>query len=485
MVSISELLALERLKVKTHEHVLIRNYNDNGWGCDGRKLAGCARGCTGFKQSAGWPRFRCELCDFDFCDECALRDFDRSFVVLDEASQARAAQDRAEVKARVAQDRAETKARVAQDRAETKARVAQDRAVTKARVAQDRAETQARVAQDIAVTKARVAQDRAEIKARVAQERAEVKARVAQDRAEIKARAAQDRAGATIMQQYTSPRISPAVQCPGNHTLDDNVTPSLGRRCDLCRNIIPIGIRAMSCRLCNFDACPACFEIPVKGTTPGISPAVHCPGNHTLYQNATPSLGRCDLCRKHMPQGFRALSCRLCNFDACPECFEIPAQATSPGISPAVHCPGNHALYQNATPNLGHCDLCRKRIPKGSRALSCRLCNFDACPACFEIPVISKPTLSRTNSPKPTTPVRVNADGAPVSLSFDGAHSKTIRSYCGRRVGQEGYLNPCQACDGRCGPTNGCQCRACYALDSFAIPKPPIHAQTVLNPLHL
>ena len=39
MVSISELLALKRLKVKTHEHVLIRNYNDNGWGCDGRKLA--------------------------------------------------------------------------------------------------------------------------------------------------------------------------------------------------------------------------------------------------------------------------------------------------------------------------------------------------------------------------------------------------------------------------------------------------------------
>jgi len=55
-----------------------------------------------------------------------------------------------------------------------------------------------------------------------------------------------------------------------------------------------------------------------------------------------------------------------------------------------------------------------------------------------------------------------------VSCSFDGYHSKTIRSYCGRRVGQEGYLNPCSDCDGRCGPTNGCQCRACYALDSFA-----------------
>jgi len=93
MVSISELLALQRLKVKTHEHVLIRNYNDNGWSCDGRKLAGCARGCTGFSQSSGWPRFRCELCNFDFCDQCALRDFDRSFVVLDELQDQATAKD--------------------------------------------------------------------------------------------------------------------------------------------------------------------------------------------------------------------------------------------------------------------------------------------------------------------------------------------------------------------------------------------------------
>ena len=33
---------------------------ENGWGCDGRHLPrGCARGCTGFQQSAGWGRWRC------------------------------------------------------------------------------------------------------------------------------------------------------------------------------------------------------------------------------------------------------------------------------------------------------------------------------------------------------------------------------------------------------------------------------------------
>ena len=44
----------------------------NGWACDARQSAagGCKRGCTGFKQSAGWGRFRCKACDYDLCDMC-------------------------------------------------------------------------------------------------------------------------------------------------------------------------------------------------------------------------------------------------------------------------------------------------------------------------------------------------------------------------------------------------------------------------------
>lgn len=38
--------------------------------------------------------------------------------------------------------------------------------------------------------------------------------------------------------------------------------------------------------------------------------------------------------------------------------------------------------------------------------------------------------------------------------------------YCGLMVGRENYENQqCRSCDGRCGPDNGCQCRACYQLD--------------------
>lgn len=49
--------------------------NDNGWACDGRNSErGCARGCTGFYQSASWGRWRCSSCDYDLCDMCYARD---------------------------------------------------------------------------------------------------------------------------------------------------------------------------------------------------------------------------------------------------------------------------------------------------------------------------------------------------------------------------------------------------------------------------
>ena len=54
-----------------HALVSLGTSRDNGWACDARKTpGGCKRGCTDFRQSAGWPRFRCERCDWDLCDMC-------------------------------------------------------------------------------------------------------------------------------------------------------------------------------------------------------------------------------------------------------------------------------------------------------------------------------------------------------------------------------------------------------------------------------
>jgi len=85
-----------------------------------------------------------------------------------------------------------------------------------------------------------------------------------------------------------------------------------------------------------------------------------------------------------------------------------------------------------------------------------------------QTPVVIEPTApavqpAQEDEPKFSAPVR-NSDGAIASLSVDITHNHSVRYYCGRLVGQGGYASPCGHCDGRCGPTNGCQCRACAAL---------------------
>ena len=58
---------------QAHIHPLVffdKNYDD-GWACNGKDLInGCFSGITGFNQSAGLPRFRCEKCNFDLCENC-------------------------------------------------------------------------------------------------------------------------------------------------------------------------------------------------------------------------------------------------------------------------------------------------------------------------------------------------------------------------------------------------------------------------------
>eukprot|EP00826_Nyctotherus_ovalis_P043476 TRINITY_DN4584_c0_g1_i3.p1 TRINITY_DN4584_c0_g1~~TRINITY_DN4584_c0_g1_i3.p1 ORF type:complete len:307 (+),score=37.88 TRINITY_DN4584_c0_g1_i3:125-1045(+) len=57
--------------VSVHSHMLQYVNEDNGWACDGMRLAGrCKSGITGFRQTAGMLRFRCKGCDFDLCDKC-------------------------------------------------------------------------------------------------------------------------------------------------------------------------------------------------------------------------------------------------------------------------------------------------------------------------------------------------------------------------------------------------------------------------------
>ena len=56
-----------------HEHPLIflDKSQDNGWACNGRFfIYKCLSGITCFHQTGGIPRFRCEQCNFDLCENC-------------------------------------------------------------------------------------------------------------------------------------------------------------------------------------------------------------------------------------------------------------------------------------------------------------------------------------------------------------------------------------------------------------------------------
>ena len=57
----------------THMHplVFLDKSFQNGWECDGKDMQEkCQSGITNFNQTYGIPRFRCEKCNFDLCENC-------------------------------------------------------------------------------------------------------------------------------------------------------------------------------------------------------------------------------------------------------------------------------------------------------------------------------------------------------------------------------------------------------------------------------
>ena len=50
--------------------------------------------------------------------------------------------------------------------------------------------------------------------------------------------------------------------CPGNHHLEAGAvtdeTPSAQASCDVCLKSLPVGTQVFSCRVCDWDGCPDC-----------------------------------------------------------------------------------------------------------------------------------------------------------------------------------------------------------------------------------
>jgi hypothetical protein len=114
---------------------------------------------------------------------------------------------------------------------------------------------------------------------------------------------------------------------------------------------------------------------------------------------------------------------------------------------------------------------CGKRVGQSGYHSPCGNCDGRCgpnsgcqCKACF---ALDEEIKRRRN----IIPEFVNSDGHSVHVSFaTSCHqdNSNYRFYCGRRVGHSGYKNCTSGlCDGNCGPSNGCQCIACDALDEL------------------
>ena len=223
--------------------------------------------------------------------------------------------------------------------------------------------------------------------------------------------------------------------------------------CSLCQGLAPKGY---SCNVCHFDLCDVCAR------TQSFTSPLH---QHALTYGYSPYReGRfiCDHCRKSDTLGYNCFQCR---FDLCERCALIRGHSAilpltgpvGPTLSSPVH---PHKLtYRKSEPPLGRyfCNMCGH---SGSVAYNCQSCEYNVCHDCSRLPIHRSRGLG---------PGGKNARGRPMQQSYDSVHQKRLVFYCGQIVGQKDYHNPCGRCDGRCGPSNGCQCVWCYEANNVPL----------------
>ena len=156
--------------------------------------------------------------------------------------------------------------------------------------------------------------------------------------------------------------------------------------------------------------------------------------------------------------------CGPTNGCPCNSCKELTL-SNLPHISHNVCCPRGHAMGLSGRQTSWGCD--GRREPGGcvgtdnesirSRWRCTQGCDFDYCGACY---------TKKVPKPKIHSNYVINCEGVMSIPSFDSVHTGAQRHYCGRNVGHSRYANQCRTCNGNCGPSNGCQCRACFIIDN-------------------
>lgn len=168
-------------------------------------------------------------------------------------------------------------------------------------------------------------------------------------------------------------------------------------------------------------------------------------------------------------------------------CEVYEARVNGPNSSSSVKCPKGHVMMEGPLSGNWACDgqdevqgcASGAEVTDQTARWRCEICDHDYCALCY---TARKDNLDRYNArsssgvaveekssdeSKTADDDLINRDGIRTVLSLDDYHTRQQRHYCGRAIGQRGYFNgPCRGCNGSCGPSNGCQCTACFLMDN-------------------
>lgn len=206
---------------RAHEMEYLATSRDaDGWGCDGRfEPGGCKSGITGYHQTKGVERYRCEVCDYDLCKKCveSSRRVCLPHVIDGDCSR----DELAAIELRILQQHGDG--------------LTDDQMVKL--IQKEHGGQQSRAAYRVAAIRNMVGGRKI--------------------------------ANIESPQQYSFSTIVPIDSrsaesdrkpflCPKNHPMNTFITNKANFNCDVCAKIFPSGTLLYGCRICNFDACAVC-----------------------------------------------------------------------------------------------------------------------------------------------------------------------------------------------------------------------------------
>ena len=255
----------------------------------------------------------------------------------------------------------------------------------------------------------------------------------------------------------SDPTVTPTLVCGRLHPMSVAVAPPgmiSTRVCDGCQDFFRLEEPEMRCDSCDYDNCSTCvcsrLRIPCpilfgKDAQESMPYPPSDAGDRVAPRERTP------------PPELLAQFLRAAETGEVPDAGVMNALAAlfggavrnaKPSTKPSVIAALDHKTFgiDSLDSSVESCVICMSDFVEGDV-----LCSLP-CGHWFHSGEIKRQTDDQ---------VLTNSDGAISKPSQDTIHSKSIRHYCGRVVGQSGYQSPCGGCDGTCGPTNGCQCKSC------------------------